>query len=436
MDDIRWLIDKLPIPLVLHEKNKILHANTEFKNFLTAEQSIENLSLLDWLSEVIKQKDQCELFFNNIDSNNDVTITAESYVKGVLRYWSISSFLLPSTSGEKTRITCFQDVSAVHGKKSYWDLHLRVSKATMQLVKEIAERKKLEIKTAELNSQLLITARHAGMADVATSILHNIGNILNSVKVSVEMLRENIHKLELQNIAKIVDMLISHLDDATKFLTEDPKGKLIPKYLTAFNQSVRQAQIQLDDEAHSLMTYVQHIEDIVAMQKSTSGVVKVSEKLLLSEILDNSIQLCGKTFEKNNIEVQKVYGDKIILTSDKFKILQIMVNLLQNAKDALLLSDVDVPVKIIGIKIEKHDNNVDILISDNGVGIEPENLTKIFSLGFTTKQQGHGFGLHGSALAAKELGGKLQVKSAGIGKGSTFILTLPIATAPEVSIIT
>jgi len=426
MDNIYWLIDKLPIPFILHQKNKILHANDAFKKFLTDEQNIESLELRSWLTAVIKIKEHCDLVINNMDINEETTVTTEGFVKGVARYWNIVSFPFPEKLSEKIYITYLQDISNLHDKKSYWDLHLRVSKATMQLIKEMAERKKLELKAADLNSQLITTARRAGMADIATSVLHNVGNVLNSVKVSTGLLNQNINQSDFHNLIKITEMLKEHLADPSTYFTEDPKGKLIPDYLTALAKSLTKAHEKSSQEMKNLLKYIQHIEDIVAMQVNTSGAVKMSEKISLSETLDTAIQLCGNSFKNRHIEIQKKYGDNLFLISDKFKIIQILVNLLQNSAEALLSPDIDVPVKIISIKIEKEEKNITISISDNGVGIAPENITKIFALGFTTKKDGHGFGLHGSALSATELDGSLHAKSNGIGLGATFILTLPI----------
>ena len=72
-----------------------------------------------------------------------------------------------------------------------------------------------------------------------------------------------------------------------------------------------------------------------------------------------------------------------------------------------------------------------IAVIDTGIGISPENLTRIFAHGFTTRKDGHGFGLHSGALAAKELGGKLSVESAGLGQGASFVLDLPFAPPKE-----
>ena len=103
--------------------------------------------------------------------------------------------------------------------------------------------------------------------------------------------------------------------------------------------------------------------------------------------------------------------------------LQILINLLRNAKYACEASGKS--DKQIVVRIANHAGGVQIAVTDNGVGIQPDHMTRIFSHGFTTKKNGHGFGLHSGALAARELGGALRVASDGPGQGATFTLELP-----------
>ena len=109
---------------------------------------------------------------------------------------------------------------------------------------------------------------------------------------------------------------------------------------------------------------------------------------------------------------------------DKHSVLQILLNLLRNAEEAI--DDAGKPEKLIRVRIRRYgDDRVRIEVSDTGVGLAPENLTRIFAHGFTTKPHGHGFGLHSGALAAKQLGGALWAESDGPGLGATFTLELP-----------
>jgi signal transduction histidine kinase len=112
---------------------------------------------------------------------------------------------------------------------------------------------------------------------------------------------------------------------------------------------------------------------------------------------------------------------------EKHKVLQILVNLIRNAKYAC--EESDTPDKLLTVRIINGDNRVRITVEDNGVGIPPENLARIFSHGFTTRKNGHGFGLHSGALAAQELGGCLTALSEGPGRGATFTLELPAQPA-------
>ena len=123
--------------------------------------------------------------------------------------------------------------------------------------------------------------------------------------------------------------------------------------------------------------------------------------------------------------VERRFSPAPLARVDKHKVLQILINLLRNAKYAL--DDANRPDKRITISIEPAGEQVRIAVADNGIGIAPENLARIFGHGFTTRQDGHGFGLHSGANAATEMGASLSVQSAGLGHGATFTLDLPVA---------
>lgn len=281
-------------------------------------------------------------------------------------------------------------------------------------------------KNVELNDQVITLARRAGMADIATFVLHNIGNILNSVNVIVGLLKESTEKPLFSNLSAIANLLKENKDHLATYLSEDEKGKLIPDYLIELTKEINNERGRNEQELQRLNEFIQHIGEIVAAQQSISGVSGVSEKIFLPDLIHKAIEMYKSTTEKRDIQIENQFNCNIFLNTDKSKLLQILVNLLQNATDSLSLRH-ELPEKRIVIKNNQQLNShVEIIISDNGVGILPEDLTKIFSFGFTTKQHGHGFGLHSSALAAKELGGSLHAQSEGKGKGADFILTLPL----------
>ena len=109
---------------------------------------------------------------------------------------------------------------------------------------------------------------------------------------------------------------------------------------------------------------------------------------------------------------------------DRHKLMQILINLFSNACNAVMANEAGTRTIRVALK-RTGPAYARIEISDNGIGIEPENLTRIFQHGFTTRAEGHGFGLHSSAIAAAELGGSLRAESEGIGMGAAFIIDLP-----------
>ncbi len=292
---------------------------------------------------------------------------------------------------------------------------------------DIHKNKLAEEKIIELNQQIASTARRAGMAEVATTILHNIGNILNSSNVSINLLKTNLSQDYIKKLFKVFEMLEQHQGNVLEFLNNDEKGHIIPDYLVAVSKILREDHQKNNQEIDSLIDDLNHINKIVAMQKTISGLSSMNEKLYLPDIVDTAIKMSISTTYNNSILITKDYRSCPLINTDKSKLLQILVNLIHNAKDAVILN-LDNPIKEINFLIKKLNHNaVQVIVSDNGIGIDPLNLSEIFSFGFTTKKNGHGFGLHSSALSAESMGGSLFAESSGLGFGAQFILTLPIS---------
>ncbi|OCH97686.1 hypothetical protein A8135_02275 [Legionella jamestowniensis] len=285
------------------------------------------------------------------------------------------------------------------------------------------------LENCRLNSQLLTTARRAGMADIATSILHNIGNVLNSANVSLDMIKENSNQPYLQDLTLVSLLLKDNINNLASYLTTDNKGKLLPDYLIALINKISQGHEAIGKEMNCLRNQIAHIKEVVAMQKSLSGISGVLEKFSAREIIDSAVSICENSFKKQDIKIKIESPEDIFIITDKAKLLQILINLIQNAIDAVSGFD-NIPRinKFICFTVREQleQSNITISVQDNGIGIKEEHQDKIFTFGFTTKPDGHGFGLHTSALAAKELGGSLQVRSKGVGHGAEFILTLPL----------
>ena len=283
-----------------------------------------------------------------------------------------------------------------------------------------------KFKTQEtMHRQMLTLSHHAGMAEVATSVLHNVGNVLNSVNVSSHLISEKLRESEVATLGKLSRLFKQHETDLPSFLTTDPKGKLVPGFIIQLADHLQAENALLQQEQDQLTRHVGHINEIVAMQQNYARVSGFREQVSITSLMDDAIQINLAGLSRHGVQVIRQYSDVPPATMDKHKALQILVNLVNNAKYALDASGHKDKRLTVGIGM-KDGKRLKITVSDNGMGIPPANLTKIFSHGFTTRKGGHGFGLHSGANAAKEMGGQLSVHSEGPGKGATFTLDLPL----------
>lgn len=274
-----------------------------------------------------------------------------------------------------------------------------------------------------VNQQLLLTARQAGMAEVAASVLHNVGNVLNSVNVSASIIDEKINQAKISEISQLSKMLDEHKNDLDTFITKDPIGADIPLYLNKLSAYWQKEREIIANETKNLILHIDHIKKIISTQQDLSKIASSEQVVSIQNVLEESLLISGIEINNYGIQFERNYAKLKPVLVDKVKLLQILVNLVQNAKESLQASGN--PQKILQLTIDQTSTNFCIRITDNGVGISHENLTKIFMYGFTTKTEGHGFGLHTSAISAKEMGGTLKAQSPGLGKGATFSLCLP-----------
>lgn len=295
------------------------------------------------------------------------------------------------------------------------------------IVIDITERKLHEQEMKKSHQQLLSLSRQAGMTEIATSILHNIGNVVNSANVSITILKENREQPYYEKLFQTANLLMTHKDALDVYLMQDERGKLIPNYLIKLTEFLTQIHQQSTSEIENINVSIAHIKEIVTMQKTISGTSGVIEKVFIPEVVDLALQMLSKTDNTQIIKTTIIMEKIPFIFTDKSKLLQILINLIRNAKYAVLYKSLntDKTIDIIG---RNTSNNIQITIKDNGVGISPEHMKHLFLFGFTTKKDGHGFGLHGSALLAKELGGSIKAASLGDGYGAKFTLTFPKKT--------
>lgn len=293
-------------------------------------------------------------------------------------------------------------------------------------VEDISARKEAEAELQRLNRELVEASRTAGMAEVATGVLHNVGNVLNSVSVSTQLLHEEVGRSKFSNLRQAVGMLNENLPQLASYLAADPKGKLLPEYLVKVTDHVAGEHSRWHNELKQLKENIEHMKEVVAMQQGYARLTSFAEPLEASALVEDALRINLAGLQRHKVTVRRDFSTVPHVFADKHKVLQILINLIRNAKYAL--DEGPGPEKLMDLKIYKNGSGmVKIVVKDNGVGIFKENLTRIFAHGFTTRRNGHGFGLHSGAIAAKELGGTLTAESEGPGTGATFTLELPVA---------
>ena len=296
---------------------------------------------------------------------------------------------------------------------------------------DVTDQVRQEERQLKLQAQLRDVSHQAGMAEVATGVLHNIGNVLNSLGVSAALMLAGLRDSRAGNVQRLAKLLTEQEDRLEAFLRNDPRGREIPRYLAQLGEHLVAEKHTQHTEMQAIVTHVEHIGKIVAAQQSYAHRGGISEEVDVAELIDNAIVLnfAGET----DVTVNRDYQVTPQLTLDRHKVMQILANLLSNARHAL--SDQTQGMRFLTVRIRPlTEGALSIEVEDSGIGIEFGVLQRLFEFGFTTKKDGHGFGLHASANLAKELGGELSGLSDGPGRGARFSLRLPVATTDELAV--
>jgi len=302
-------------------------------------------------------------------------------------------------------------------ERSRDDLELRVQERTSELLKA-----KERIEAASVS--LAAASRTAGMAEVATSVLHNVGNVLTSVNVSATILAETVRRSKVRGLGRAAALMEEHASELGAFVTSDPAGKLLPEYLKELSVTLEAEQDAVGQELQALLANVEHVKAVVKMQQTYARKGReVAEDASLHELVDEALRMGAPDIQRRGVRVERDYAPMPAVHIDRHKVIQILVNLVTNGMHAL-------EGRADGRRLTVQTRalprgRVSVRVSDNGVGIRSEDLVKIFNHGFTTRMDGHGFGLHSGAVSAMELGGTLVAESDGPGAGAAFILTLP-----------
>ncbi len=345
----------------------------------------------------------------------------------LLGIWRLGRLRLQQQEWQKTRR--FLEAEVQSRTAALAETNKSLQQRTLLLEREIEERKRMEREVEHAHLELLQVSRMAGMSEVATNVLHNVGNVLNSVNVSATLVTERVKKTKAHYLAKVAALLKEHEADLGAFIISDPRGMQLPSYLVKLSDHLIASQTATIEELELLRANIEHIKEIVAMQQSYAHVSGVKEIVNVRNLVEDSLRMNLGALQRHRVRVLRDFQDVPAINVEKHKILQILINLLRNAKYAC--DESGRADKLLTVRVAQENGSLKISVVDNGVGIPPENLNRIFSHGFTTRKAGHGFGLHSGSLAAREMGGALTVRSDGLGKGACFTLELPITSPPK-----
>lgn len=278
-------------------------------------------------------------------------------------------------------------------------------------------------KLALAQRALVDAARSAGMSDIATGILHNVGNVLNSVNVSASLLNDQVEGMGIDTLGRVVKVLDKHKEDMEHFVTSTKQGSQIYPVLNTVYESLEEERASIYEEVTTLAQGIEHIRELIVSQQAYAGRSIVDGAVLLQDELESALRLSGQAHpDGQQLEIEREYEDLPEIETDKHKVLEILVNLIQNARQAMVEAD---GPGLLHLSLKQVDDRVQIRIKDSGIGVPVGDLTRIFAMGYTTKVDGTGFGLHTCGNAATELGGSVTAFSEGPGTGATFVLDLP-----------
>ncbi len=296
-----------------------------------------------------------------------------------------------------------------------------------RVIRHARERRKSLMEREALTQQLMESSRRLGMAEVASDVLHNVGNVLNSLNVSAGLIAQHVRDMPIQDVNRASSLLEAHQDDLGNFLTHDSKGQRIPGFLMQLGIHLRDQHAQTCEDLDTLIGQIEHVKDIIAAQNDVARATSIQEPVILKDLVETALATHSSEFDKDQIALTRDYADLPQVITDKQQVSQIVANLIANATEAIRQQGQGPHRLTIRIQLDaEQDNHISIRVIDTGIGIPPDNLHRIFAQSLSKEGSGQGAGLHNNANAAKNLGGSLTAASDGAGLGATFTLELPV----------
>lgn len=305
--------------------------------------------------------------------------------------------------------------------------HQTIQDLNANLEQKVSDRtRRLEDTLQELRDTQVIltdTARRAGMAEIATGVLHNVGNVLNSVNISTTCLGDKVRRSKLLDLRRMIHQLQEQSEGIEEFLSSEGRAPKLLTYLSTVTDKLAAEREELQQELARLTEKVGHVKDIVNTQQRYARRVHFPEPVDLVALIHEILDMHRPSMQRHGVELVTNFGYIPVALLEKTNLVQMLDNLVKNAIEAMS----DQPRRVLTVEAHLNDDErVLVAVVDTGCGILEKDLETIFSYGFTTKPDGNGFGLHSSALALSAIGGSIRVASPGPGQGATFSFDFPL----------
>ncbi len=276
---------------------------------------------------------------------------------------------------------------------------------------------------ARLESERDHFEKAAGKADIANSVLHNIGNVLNSVNVSASLMETKLEKSKITQFLMANQLLEEHMENLADFFTNHPKGKILPQFFLRLGDELAKEGKLLSAEVRKVASMTNTMRDIIETQQMLAKMGS-SETQDLIQVIEEALGTQQDAINRMGVVVTRNFQTGRPIRAQRAKLIHVFINIIKNGIEAMV--DLSREERILILETgESEEGAIFCRIIDQGIGMGPDIMDRIFSHGFTTKKDGHGFGLASCAKAMEEMKGRIEVESEGPGMGSCFSLYFP-----------
>ena len=291
--------------------------------------------------------------------------------------------------------------------------------------RDISQQRSLEDENQKLQCQVTEAAKHAASVAMTHSALENVADALTTANVMTGLVLNRVKSFAPTRIEQAGALIEQHVDDLAAFVRHDEQGRHLPAYLKSLASRISRENNLLKEEIGRLQTGIVAARDLVERQKDHTRLAQFLEPVQLNDILRDALLAVPMGDDVQVVEAMDNALPKV--HADRRKLMQVMVNLLSNARHALRVSGKT--ALTLQVRTFLHDDKVVLEIADNGCGIPPERIRRVFRRGNSAWAEGRGYGLYCSQQAAEEMGGELAAQSEGESSGATFRFALPLRLA-------